>query len=235
LDFDRPIDQREAEVVRRQGVNRATVGDLLRHRSALGLVKYPRVADYLARHYETLEGRIFEKRNIRAWGKLWYEFHRPRDPEVMLGQPKILSPRLTKQVRFALDVEGIIPQDSCICLVPTKKTHPAWDKLCDQLAKVLGRPVVDEKALKYCLAFLNSAYAQERLVTGHRPRPGEVYAMTESVLREIPIPPPDKSAAAILGLVERLVAGADEKEVARLEREMGKVVDGIIKGRLGAT
>jgi len=236
LDFDRQIDEREKETIRRQGVNRNTVGDLLKHRIAMGLVRYPGLASYLAKHYEQLEGRVFEKRNIRECGKRWYEYHRPRDPRVMLAKQKIIAPRLAKEVRFALDVEGILPQDSCICLVPDK-TRPAWTTLRKQLSEVLGREVGDEDALMYCLAFLNSKYAQERLTTGHRPRPGEVYALTEAVLREILIPPPPgrEMTGAILESVGKLLTAPSAKQIARLETALASIVDPIEKGAREAT
>jgi hypothetical protein len=117
--------------------------------------------------------------------------------------PKIITPRLVKRVRFALDTRGIVAQDSCICMVPSSATEPGHEKLRKQLAAVLGSRVSTEHVLKYCLAFLNSDLAQERLVTGRRPTPKGFYAVTEEYLREIPIPPPrsKRTTAAILGHV----------------------------------
>src|SRR2546423_7376560 len=191
LDFDRALDAREGEIARRKGVNRSTVAELLRHRNTLGLVRHPHAAAYLIEHYEQLEGRIFKGRNVRTFNRRWYEYIWPRAPKVMFGKPKIIAPRLSKEVRFALDARGIVPQDSCIGMMPTKKTDRDYRRLREQLAAATGKRASLEDVLKYCLAFLNSDYAQHRFVTGHRPRPGEVYAMTEAVLREIPIPPPD--------------------------------------------
>ncbi len=192
-------------------------------------------AAYLVERYEELEGRVFEKRNIRQWGKRWYEYHRPRNREVMLARPKILTPRLTREVRFALDTKGVVPQDSCICLVPTDNTKRGWQTLRKQLAQALGRRYVqDSSVLKYCLAFLNSAYAQERLVTGRRPTPMGSYAVTERYLREIPIPPPlgKKTVATIMDLVDKVVAATDLQETARLETSLAKTVDGILEKHL---
>ena len=41
LDFEKPLDAEEEEIVRRKGVNQATVERLLKHRIALGLVEHP--------------------------------------------------------------------------------------------------------------------------------------------------------------------------------------------------
>jgi hypothetical protein len=125
LDFDQLIDEREQEIARRKGVNRSTVNELLGNRVRLGLVSYQKTATYLVQHYELLEGRIFKKRNIRSFNREWYEFIWPRDPKAMMGKPKIVSPRLTKEVRFALDAIGIVPQDSCVCMIATGKTRKA--------------------------------------------------------------------------------------------------------------
>ena len=83
LDFEKPLDAEEEEIVRRKGVNQATVERLLKHRIALGLVEHPATAAYLVRDYEELEGRVFEKKrfaNGTKAGKHWYEYH-PADIE----------------------------------------------------------------------------------------------------------------------------------------------------------
>jgi len=234
LDFARQIDRREEEIVRRRGVNRATVGDLLGHRVALGLMKYPAAAAYLVQNYERLEGRVFEKRRFIHMGKEWYEYHRPRDPRLMLSKTRIVSPTLIKRVRFSLDVAGYLSDHACLYLQPTSRTRVGYSQLRDQLARVLGWRVSREDVLKYCLAFLNSAYAQKHLVTGHRPTPKGFYAVTEEYLREIPIPPPPnkKAAKAILDLVTGLIEakdGKDGKETAEWESGLAKLVDAILK------
>lgn len=231
LDFDKQLDSHELEIVRRRGVNRSSVRDLLRHHIALDLVHYKKAAQYLAEHYERLAGREFEKKRFTAMGKRWYEYHRPRDPEIMLSKRRIVSPTLMKQVRFALDTVGYLSDHACLYLQPTGKTRRSWSTLRKQLAEALRRDVSDEDSLKYCLAFLNSAYAQECLTTGHRPTPKGSYAITEGYLKEIPIPPPTnkRTAAAILDLVGKLVATADVRKTARLEADLAKVVDPILR------
>ena len=197
----------------------------------MGLVEYPIAAAYLVQNYERLEGRVFEKKRFTHMGKQWYEYHRPRDRKLMLSKKRILSPTLAKQVRFSLDTTGYLSDHACLYLQPTSRTRVGYSQIREQLACALGRHISREDVLKYCLAFLNSAFAQKCLVTGHRPRPGEVYAMTESVLREILIPPPPnkKTAKVILDLVTDLVRARDEKEIARLEDRLAGVVNRILK------
>jgi hypothetical protein len=81
------------------------------------------------------------------------------------------------------------------------------------------------------LAFLNSAYAQKRLTYGHRPTPKGFYAVTEALLREIPIPPPSskKTTTTVLELVSALITETDEAEIKRLEASLAKVVDGLMR------
>lgn len=228
LNFDKSLDKRETEIVRAQGINRLSAEALLRHRIALGLVKYPKTAAYLVQSYEQLEGRVMKKRNIRTFNREWYEYIWPRNPIIMMVSPKILSPRLTPRVRFSLDTEGLIPQDSCVCLTPTKKTKRNWQGLQQQLTKVLGRQATDIDGYCYCLAFLNSADAQYRMVTGRRPTPKGSYAITDKFLQEIPIPPPrDKAQVTqLLGLVAHLTTNASDQQGKEQE------LDGIVLSML---
>jgi hypothetical protein len=231
IDFDRQIDEREQEIARRKGINRSTVQELLQHRMMLDLVAYPQVAAYLVKYYEQLEGRIFKKRNIRTFNRMWYEFIWPRNPRIMLAKSKIITPRLSKEVRFALDTQRIIPQDSCICMTPTPKTERGYRNLRHQLTNTLGWSATLADVLKYCLGFLNSNYAQDCLVTGHLPTPKGFFAISDKYLHEIPIPPPSdkKSTAAILDLVTRLTKSEDETEIANLESKLGKIVNAALK------
>jgi hypothetical protein len=233
LDFDKQIDRREQDIALRTGVNQVTVPELLRHRQSLDLVIFPSAAIYLVSNYEQLEGRVFEKKNIRQYNKQWYEYHRPRDPKVMLSGGKIITPRLFRkgEVRFALDGRGVIPQDSCICLSPTPRTKKSYDLLRKQLSDVLGRKISLEDVLKYCLAFLNSEFAQTQLIAGQRPTPKGFYAVTEKSLRRIPIPPPSErsTAESLINYVTRLVSSKDEQEAGRIEEELETLVNASLK------
>src|SRR5208337_940078 len=55
LDFERPADKFEQEWLRRYGLNATGIKRLFEHRrDSLGLVKYPRAAEYLLKFYEQL-------------------------------------------------------------------------------------------------------------------------------------------------------------------------------------
>jgi hypothetical protein len=122
LDFENALDDYERELRRGRALDNNTARDILEHRIALGLVKYPQAARYLVQSYTRLEGRVFEKRRFGQLGKRWYEYHRARDPKLLLGVNRIISPSLAKEVRFALDTEGFLADHACQYLLPTDKT-----------------------------------------------------------------------------------------------------------------
>lgn len=189
LDFEHCADKFEQDWVRKYGLNYITHKRLLEHRrDDMEIVKYPKAAEYLLQFYEQLSGRIFKKRNVRYFNREWYEFIWPRDANIILAEPKIISPRLTPRVRFALDQEGIAIQDSCICLAVSENTKDAYDEFRKSLGKLLGHEVKAVTVFRYLLAFLNSSYAQELLTTGHRPRPGDVFQISDEFLNELSIP-----------------------------------------------
>jgi hypothetical protein len=191
LDFEHPADKFEEDWLRKYGRNHITYKRLFEHRrDELEIIKYPKAGEYLVKHYDQLSGRAFKKKNIRDFDREWYEFIWHRDPEVILTQPKIISPRLTPKVRFALDQEGLAIQDSCICLSVSDNTREAFREFRKQLSDLSGREVKTVTILGYLLAFLNSSYAQELLTTGHRPRPGDVFQVSDQFLDELSIPLP---------------------------------------------
>ena len=189
LDFETLADKFERDWVRKYTLNSITYKRLLEHRrDSLGIVKYPKAAEYLLKFYEQLSSRTFKKKNVRDFNREWYEFIWPRDTEIILAQPKIISPRLTPKVRFALDQEGLAIQDSCICLAVSENTKEAYNNFRKRLSKLLGHKIKAVTVYRYLLAFLNSSYAQELLTTGHRPRPGDVFQISDEFLQELSIP-----------------------------------------------
>jgi hypothetical protein len=213
LDFDVQIDTQEKKYRSAGPLDHDVLRKLLKHREGLGIVEYPKAAAYLLAHYNILERRVFKKRNIRTFNRRWYEFIWPREIAAMLKKPKILSPRLTREVRFALDRTGIIPQDSCIALATTRKQVTAWQDLKNQLSKSLGRSVKDNEAIQVVLAFGNSKYAQEILVSGRRQTPKGSYQISDEFLKEVEIPPLDK-ADCIQALIDdvAILCGKDSKQ-----------------------
>jgi len=227
LDFEHWADDFERDWLRKYGMNHITRKRLFEHRrDALDLVKYPKAAEYLLKSYEQLAGRIFEKRSIFDLGKEWYEFHRPRDAAIIFGQPKIISPRLTPKVRFALDQEGIGIQDSCICLAVSENTKEAFDDFRKRLSKVLGRELKSVTVLRYLLAFLNSSYAQDLLTTGRRPTPKGHYQIDEQFLAEVSIPvcKTKRELKNLLGAVDACMLARTETALAPAESHLNSLV-----------
>src|SRR5208282_5973409 len=234
LDFDLQIDQRETEIIRESGINNDSVQKLLKHRISLGIVKYPNAAKYLVENYERLQGRVFEKKKFTHLGKRWYEYHRPRDPQIMLRQPRILSPTLIRKVRFVVDDTGYLSDHACLMIQPTKKTQRAWQDFEQKMNKAAGTKLTEKELLQYCLAFMNSAYAQKQLVTGHRPTPKGSYNITEAYMKEIPIPVPSdkKTVKKIIDLVEGLendsFALTNKEEVTTMEERIQDIVGAVL-------
>ena len=180
-----------------------------------------------------MEGRVFKKKNIRKFGRRWYEYLWPRDASLMLGSvPRIVSPRLVREVRFALDNEGYLSDDGCQFLFPRRGVPNGIDPFIKKLSKTLGREITLEESLLYCLAFLNSPYAQERLVSGRRPTPKGYYQIGEEYLGEIFIFLPRSRAEgkALLGATKRVAQGMSPEDLPRAEERLFGIVNGIIRG-----
>lgn len=225
LDFETVLDERDREIRRGRPMDNATARDILEHRIALGLVKYPQAARYLVQNYNRLESRIFEKRRLREWNKQWYEYHRPRDPKLLLTANRILSPTLAREVRCSLDTKGFLADHACLYLLPTAKTKKDRETLRQALSKVMGRLISDVELLQYCLVFLNSRYAQQAL-TRRRPTPKGSYQISEQYLSEIPVvlPPDRQDAETILQAVARLTQAPSPSERVALEDRLDKTL-----------
>jgi hypothetical protein len=117
LNFENSIDDVEREILQQDLPEYEKIKNILEHRIALGLVKYPNAAMYLIQHYLLLRRRIFEERSLQQYNKMWYEYHRQRTP-MLIQKPKIVGARLMKKAKFALDTYGFLPRDSVIAIVP---------------------------------------------------------------------------------------------------------------------
>jgi hypothetical protein len=117
---------------------------------------------------------------------------------------------------------------------PTKKTQRAWEDFEEKMNKVAGSKLTEKELLQYCLAFMNSSYAQQRLVTGHRPTPKGSYNITEAYMKEIPIPVPSdkKIVKKIVDLVEGLSNDdfclSNKEDVKKMEERIQELVDGVL-------
>jgi hypothetical protein len=91
---------------------------------------------------------------------------------------------------------------------------------------VLDRKVSDLEVLYYCLAFMNSQYAQKTLVSGRRPTPKGSYQISEEYLKEIPIalPTTPEQAEEILSCVQELIHGMTGGQKAVLETRLSKLI-----------
>ncbi|MFZ0663977.1 MAG: N-6 DNA methylase [Acidobacteriaceae bacterium] len=234
LDFDIQIDEWEREIVHKAGVNQDAAPKLLQHRIALGLIQFPNAARYLVEHYSRLETRIFKKKNIRKFNREWYEYIWPRDARITLAKEKILSPRLIRAARFALDTKGHLSDDACLFLQPTDKTHRAWKDFAEQMDSCLGREATRTELLTYCLCFLNSTVATKALTEGRQPTPKGSYQVTEQSLREVPIAPPTgrEFVTEMLRLADKIIA-ADEPFAAEQIAERESKIDKIVLELLG--
>jgi hypothetical protein len=231
LDFENTFDEREKEILRGKTSDPRTIDKILGHRIAEGIVKYPNTSRYLSASYDLLSGRVFKKKNIRKFNRQWYEYLWPRDPKLVLGAvPRVISPGLCKQVRFAIDTEGYLSDHACQFLFPRYGSTPGIVSFTRDLSEVLSRDVTKEEAILYCLAFMNSPYAQERLISGRLPTPKGFYQVSEEFLKEIPValPADRKAGEQIIASVKRLVEGmepeAAEKEEARLFQSVEEVL-----------
>ncbi len=237
LDLETAFDDREKEIHRGKALDTVTIGKILGHRIALGIIKIPNTAKYLSANYDLLSGRVFKKKNVREFNRQWYEYLWPRDPKLVLGSvPRILCPGLCKQVRFAIDTEGYISDHACQFLFPRYESAAGIEPFSRELSRLLGREVSLEDAFLYCLAFMNSPYAQERLVSGRLPTPKGFYQVSEEFLKEIPVvlPPDKKAGELIIESVRRLVEGMGPEETKNEEAKLFTLVMVTLKGTASA-
>lgn len=189
--------------------------------SRLGIIPYPNVARWLIDNYDKLSSREFEGKRLIEYGKLWYEYHRPRKP-ILLTTPKIVGARLMKTPKFAIDEEGYLPRDSVVSLIPVRNKR--FPEFMEYLSKLIGRKITVLEALNYCLCVLNSFIFQSLLDEVIDKRKGGYVIIGEKLLSKMVIPKPDLSSKEILlemienpretDLVnELLLSGSSEEQV----------------------
>lgn len=129
-----------------------------------------------------------------------------------------------------MDVEGYLSDDGCQFLFPRCGASKGIDLFSRKLSKAMGREVGLDETLLYCLAFLNSHYAQDRLVSGRRPTPKGFYQISEEFLKEIPVilPRDKKEGESIITSVERLIEGIGQEEFQKEEARLFGIVTGIL-------
>jgi hypothetical protein len=234
LDFEEAYDDQEKEIRRGKALDKVVIEKILAHRIAMGIVKFPETARYLAGNYDLLSERVFKKRNIREFNRQWYEYLWPRDPKLALGAvPRIICPRLVKAVRFSLDCEGYLSDDGCQYLFPRDGSTSRFDGFRRDLSEALGREVLKDDAVLYCLAFLNSPHAQERLVSGRLPTPKGFYQVSEDFLKEIcvALPVNRQSGERIIEIAKRL---AGEKGYEKQKEDEGALFPLVLRTLMGS-
>jgi hypothetical protein len=146
----------------------------------------------------------------------------------MLAKPKLVSPRLTRWPRFALDDEGILPSDSCVAIATptTPEARRRLDRFAADLEELLGRKLEHRDLLLYALAFLNSSAAAFLLRIGREPTPKGSWNVNEEYLSLIRLPTPDrKTATRIFELSQHCVDLALADDVpSELEAELDQLV-----------
>lgn len=195
LDFDENLDHsekgREAEWK-------------LKERIARKWISFPKTAEYLFSFYDTLRNRIFKNKPLSDFNKMWYEYIWQRDPSIT-AKGKIVTPRLTKEARFAIDNYGYLPRDSVISLLPKGR----FSELTGELSEVVGKRVSDEMALRYVLVFLNSRRFNYLLTSQRAKKRGGYPMVGEKTLGRFTIPRPQKS---LLNHVESILSGTSAQK-----------------------
>jgi len=156
---------------------------------AMGVVKYPNVAKYLVQFFQKLAKREFEGKPLSAYGKKWFELHRPREPKKLQAKPKIVCPRMMEINRFALDERGFLILDSCMAIVPKRKGNKIT-KLIRKISKALEIDDYSESRLallKYLLGILNSPITELLMKLSVPFLQNRYYQVSESFLSSIPI------------------------------------------------
>jgi len=166
-----------------------SIHDRLDKRIAYGIIPQGLigVAKYLVDHYEELRNRRYEGKAIEEYAGVWYGFHRPRTPEI-IKVPNIVTPRVVKEPRFALNRYRAIPLDNVIVLIPKGKEDPVFKELWEELERIIGSKISIEDILLYILSILNSRISYFILKTRATRVRGGYYTIDERYLSSIIIP-----------------------------------------------
>jgi hypothetical protein len=187
----------------------------LNYRIAKNLVQFPNVANYLAKNYERLEQREFEGKKLSQYNKSWYEYHRPRTPQ-LISKPKIVCKRVMREPAFAIDEKGYLPRDSVISMIPRKKIN----ELKSNLESVLRHKLTTVQVLEYALAFLNSDLFQELLTRRRSKKRGGYPIVDERLLEKFGLP---KIKVKELDSAKKILAGkSDEVSLRDLYKPIKK-------------
>jgi len=167
------------------------IHERLNKRIAYGIIplKLIGVAKYLVDNYDKLKRRTYEQKSIEEYAGVWYGFHRPRSPNI-IKTPNIVTPRIVKKPRFALNENKVIPLDSIIVLVPKENEDGKLNELRQELKNILGSSISLKDLLLYIVAILNSKISYIILKTRATRIRGGYYTIDEKYLSSIIVPKP---------------------------------------------
>lgn len=211
LDFDKDLDNDERG---------AAVTDKLNNRIAKGYIKYPNTAKYLVKYYDRLRNRVFEEKSVEEYAGSWYAYHRKRDLDSLLSRPKIVVPRICREVSFALDQEGFLPLDNVVALVPREEIK----ELIKDLTATLGGEVNLKTTLLYVMSFLNSPISNLILREKTTQIKGGYRSISEKYLSKLVIPRPREAGKKAVLRILSLSAELSNKYSLQLHKELNNVI-----------
>lgn len=139
--------------------------------NVVDLEDYPQTNSYLSQYQERLENRELDGKKITEWNKEWYELWRPRDIDVLSSQ-KIITPRLSTENCFAVDLEKHFLLDSAVGL------------MCP------------EEHYEYLLGFLNSTWSQLYVNSESTYVQNRYWNYSQTVVESLPIVPPESAVGS---------------------------------------
>jgi len=138
---------------------------------AVNLENYPQTKSYLSQFKNRLKTRELDGKKITEWNKEWYELWRPRDIDVLNSQ-KIITPRLSTENCFAVDLEKHFLLDSAVGL------------MCP------------EEHYEYLLGFLNSTWSQLYVNSESTYVQNRYWNYSQTVIESLPIVPPNDAVGS---------------------------------------
>jgi hypothetical protein len=187
-----------------------------------GEIAYPKTAGYMVSHFARLSQRIFEKRTLSDFGKNWYGYHRPRDSSLLCKAPKIVTRRMTKEVEFSLDANGVLPTDGCIAIIPKSK-----NAIVEHLVSLgMKQDEALETVNYYLLSLLNSSIVKFLLKSTADFWQGNYYQVREEFLDLIPVRIPDRSCFEEIKEIvthAKMVTYGEDSKIAEIEKLLLKL------------
>lgn len=170
-------------------------------RVPVDLNKFPRTAQYLEAHRQSLEGRKY----LRDAGRQWYEIWVPQDPNAW-QQPKVVFRDIAEKPTFWMDMSGSIVNGDCYWVTATKtqQDNLLW------LMLAVGNSTFIEKF--YDHRFHNKLYAgRRRFITQY--------------VKEFPLPSPDVDLSLqIIEIAKKIYDLLPEGKTDELEEQLDLMV-----------